>query len=130
MNVLETEAFGAPKIKGTVAFSDDVHSSMATRQKIYGSSGALAIVAGIIGGALFGFGMMLVRRARRLEEMLGLGKEKASPPPALEDVRSQPLEFEKIIRNTHIFPREADIFVGTLRSLPLKQRICWFALRT
>lgn len=96
MNVLETEAFGAPKIKGTVAFSDDVHSSMATRQKIYGSSGALAIVAGIIGGALFGFGMMLVRRARRLEEMLGLGKEKASPPPALEDVRSQPLEFEKI----------------------------------
>lgn len=96
MNVLETEAFGAPKIKGTVAFADDVHSSMATRQKIYGSSGALAIVAGIIGGALFGFGMMLVRRARRLEEMLGLGKEKVSPPPALEDVRSQPLEFEKI----------------------------------
>lgn len=96
MNVLETEAFGAPKIKGTVAFADDVHSSMATRQKIYGSSGALAIVAGVIGGALFGFGMMLVRRARRLEEMLGLGKEKVSPPPALEDVRSQPIEFEKI----------------------------------
>lgn len=97
MNVLETEAFGAPKIKGTIAFADDVHSSMATRQKIYGSSGALAIVAGIIGGALFGFGMMLVRRARRLEEMLGLNrKEESKSVPALEDVRSQPIEFEKI----------------------------------
>ena len=97
MNVLETEAFGAPKIKGTVAFADDVHSSLATRQKIYGSSGALAIVAGIIGGALFGFGMMLVRRARRLEEMLGLNRKvEAQSVPALEDVRSQPIEFEKI----------------------------------
>lgn len=72
MNVLETEAFGAPKIKGTVAFADDVRGSLQTRQKIYGSSGAIAIVAGLIGGGLFGFGMMLIRRARRLEAMLGI----------------------------------------------------------
>lgn len=72
MNVLETTGFGSPKIKGTVAFADDVRSSMDTRQKIYGSSGAIAIVAGLIGGGLFGFGMMLIRRARRLEAMLGI----------------------------------------------------------
>lgn len=97
MNVLETEAFGAPKSKGTVAFADDVHSRMATRQKIYGSSGALSIAAGIIGGAFFGFGMMLVRRARRLEGMLGLNrKDGTQAMPALDDVRSQQIGFEKV----------------------------------
>lgn len=72
MNVLETEAFGAPRIKGTVAFADDIHSSLETRQKIYSNSGAFALVAGLIGSAIFGFGMMLIRRARRLEAMLGI----------------------------------------------------------
>lgn len=97
MNVLETEAYGSPKIQGTVQFAADVQGSMKTREKIFSFGTGLAIINGLIGGSLFGFGMMLVRRARRLEELLGLNRKKDSPSaPALEDVRSQPLEFEKI----------------------------------
>lgn len=55
MNVLETEAFGTPRSKETIAFADDARSSMQTYQKILGSSGALAVVASILGGSLFGF---------------------------------------------------------------------------
>lgn len=109
MNVLETEAFGAPKIKGTVAFAEDVRSSMQSRQKIYGSSGAIAILAGLIGGGLFGFGMMLIRRAQRLEAMLGIaakdGKDTSFAAGAasffglkqrerLEDARNKALEYQ------------------------------------
>lgn len=97
MNVLETEAYGSPKIQGTVRFAADVQSSMKTREKFFSAGSFVAIISGLIGGSLFGFGMMLVWRARRLEEMLGLDQKKEAPSvPALEDVRSQPLEFEKI----------------------------------
>jgi type IV secretory pathway VirB2 component (pilin) len=78
MNVLETEAFGTPRSKETIAFADDARSSMQTYQKILGSSGALAVVASILGGSLFGFGMMIVSRVRRLEAILGTGKKSPS----------------------------------------------------
>ena len=86
MNVLETEVFGAPRSKETIAFADAARDRMTTFQKILGSSGALAIVASILGGSLFGFGMMLVSRVRRLEALLGTGKKStpglidATPP--------------------------------------------------
>lgn len=109
MNVLEAEAFGAPKLQGTVQFAAEVHSSMQTREKVFSANFFVAVVSGLIGAALFGFGTMLVRRARRLEEMLGIaskeGKDDGLGNSAksffglkqreeLEDARSKALEYQ------------------------------------
>ncbi len=79
MNVLETEAYGSPRIQGTVQFVTGVQGSMQSRYRTFSVSAGVATFNFILGGCLFGFGMMLVRRARRLEDMLGIVLSDAKP---------------------------------------------------
>lgn len=127
MNVLETEAFGSPKTKETVAFADSARSSMDTRQKIFGFGTALAIINSLVGGSMFGFGLMLVRRARRLEEMLGLNRKKEAPSaPVLDDLRSQPIGFEKIEKADWVpaWQRPVQSFTSSPIAPPVTERGC------
>lgn len=92
--VMEKFAFGSAKSPAAVKYVQDAQESMSVRNTVHQSSGALAMILALVGGAILGLGLTLERRAQRLMKMLsfngGGNKESARKSPVV-DQRAQAL---------------------------------------
>ncbi len=93
MSVMEHYAYGSARSSWAMKYETSARESMSTRNTAHLSAGAMAIILGVAGVGVFGFGTVLSRRADRLMKMLAINSSSNSKKTAAAEME-KPMEMD------------------------------------